>query len=86
MLMSMFSFMDAFYAESMGRKLPFAATNTPKHSSSTETLKTNECHQNSSSSSSSSSSSVKKPPELRIRSRFALEFDGVKCFETIVPY
>ncbi|KAF5795484.1 hypothetical protein HanXRQr2_Chr08g0340191 [Helianthus annuus] len=73
----------------MGRKLPFAATNTnntPKHSSSTETLKTNECHQNSSSSSSSSSSGVKKPPELRIRPRFAPEFDGVNCFETIVPY
>ncbi|KAJ0547022.1 hypothetical protein HanIR_Chr08g0367411 [Helianthus annuus] len=86
MLMSMFSFIDAFCAESLGRKHPFTATNTPKHSSSTETLKTNECHENSSSSSSSSSSGVKKQPELRIRPRFAPEFDGVNCFETIVPY
>ncbi|KAK9063125.1 hypothetical protein SSX86_016995 [Deinandra increscens subsp. villosa] len=81
MLMSIFSSIDAFCAESMRRKLPIT---TSKHSSPTETPKTEEDHR--SNQLPSSSSSVKKPPEREIGPRFAPEFDGVNCFETIVPY
>lgn len=87
MLMSIFSSIDALCAESLGRKIFLTNNNNlniPKHSSSTEAVKTDDEHHNRSP---SSSPDVKKSSKLQIIwPRFAPELDGLNCFETIVPY
>ncbi|KAL7590440.1 hypothetical protein Lser_V15G35782 [Lactuca serriola] len=73
MLMSIFSSIDAFCAESIGQKLP--VTNTQKDSK--------DGHLNPP----TPSPDIKKnSPKLQISPRFAPELDGVYCFETILPY
>ncbi|KAL8192272.1 hypothetical protein R6Q57_027939 [Mikania cordata] len=77
--MSIFCSIHAFCVESIRLKLP-GTVNTLKHSSPAETLSSNDDH-------SKSSTDVKKPrTKMEIRPRFAPEFDGINCFETIVPY
>ncbi|PWA97134.1 hypothetical protein CTI12_AA032250 [Artemisia annua] len=87
MLMSIFSSIDAFCAESLSRqKLHFSNSNsTAKQSLSTENTKTNDAD-HSPPKHLHSSPEVKKPSKPQFRPRFALELDGVNCFETIVPY
>ncbi|KAL8236016.1 hypothetical protein R6Q59_017097 [Mikania micrantha] len=77
--MSMFCSIHAFCVGSIRLKLP-GTVNTLKHSSPAETPSSNDDHR-------TSSTGVKNPrTEMEIRPRFAPEFDGINCFETIVPY
>nr|XP_043614104.1 uncharacterized protein LOC122586058 [Erigeron canadensis] len=95
MLMSIFSSIDAFCAESIGRKLHVTNANINKieqnPSSSLDNViikaEDGESSKQSPSSSSSTSQNVKKPTsKMKICPRFAPELDGINCFETIVPY
>ncbi|GJZ63626.1 hypothetical protein Tco_0620047 [Tanacetum coccineum] len=87
MLMSIFTSIDAFCAESITRhKLHFSnAQNSAKQSLSTENVKTNDADR-SPSQTPSPSPDNKKPSRPQFRPRFAPELDGVNCFETIVPF
>ncbi|KAI3735469.1 hypothetical protein L6452_14968 [Arctium lappa] len=75
---------DALCSESTGRKRLVTNTNI-KDSSPTESVKIKDSHHHHPSSS-PPSADIKKPSKLQMRPRFAPEFDGVYCFETIVPY
>ncbi|KZV40947.1 hypothetical protein F511_05192 [Dorcoceras hygrometricum] len=80
MLMSIFSSFDVLCAESFGQKVsvsngqilqkPAAKVDDSKSSKEVDR----------------SPKVVKKKPEVARRPRFAPEFDGVHCFETILPY
>lgn len=94
MFMSMFSTFDAFSAESLGHKASFSWP-------SVAGLKKEATVSGSSSPSSGSQGATAsdignkgkdgiKKPEVnqrpRRQPRFAVELDGVHCFETIIPY
>ena len=100
MLTSIFSSFDALYAElSYGQKLGFSLDSLKDSNSK---AKVEEVSSFTAAASSSSVESIQKkkrstptPPsqpgrEKRtqppMRPRFAPEFDGIHCFETIVPY
>ncbi|XP_055827044.1 uncharacterized protein LOC129895357 [Solanum dulcamara] len=97
MMMSIFSSFDALSAELFGQKLSFskASSTETKQQQGIGTLVSD--HKAVASPLSTSSTGVLKkageatPPsssrqQQQKRQRFALEFDGVHCFETIVPY
>ncbi|KAI3517773.1 hypothetical protein L1887_16992 [Cichorium endivia] len=75
MFMSIFSSIDAFCAESIGRKLPDTNTNINTQKDSKDGRHNP-----------STSRDINNSPKLQIRPRFAPELDGVNCFETILPY
>lgn len=90
--MSMFSSFDALGAESFGQKVSFSwASGTLKkdvkqqQGSEQKTPATNGGGKDGTSSL-PSTPNAKKPQESRRRPRFAVELDGVHCFETIIPY
>ncbi|KAF3634095.1 hypothetical protein P3S67_006902 [Capsicum chacoense] len=100
MMMSIFSSFDALSAELFGQKLSLSRppiTDT-KQQQGVGTVAASD-HKNVASPPTTSSSTgglIKKngevpPPsssrqQQQKRQRFALEFDGVNCFETIIPY
>ncbi|ESR59246.1 hypothetical protein CICLE_v10017302mg [Citrus x clementina] len=94
-MMSVFSSFDAFFAESYGQKLKFSKSkDNGKNNNNVvndRIMKKNE--------DSGRSTSTPRPPTANDANmmtqqkqtktklpRFALELDGVNCFETIVPY
>ncbi|EEF37954.1 conserved hypothetical protein [Ricinus communis] len=92
MMMSMFSSFDALCAESSGQKLKFsvgsaiqdgnkatAPANSMKKKSGTDGERSVSPPEN-------VKGSSQPPQQERRRPRFAPEFDGVHCFETILPY
>ncbi|KAK4734783.1 hypothetical protein R3W88_009044 [Solanum pinnatisectum] len=98
MMMSIFSSFDALSAELFGQKLSFSkpSSTDTKQQGVVGTLVSD--HKALASPPSNSSTTLLKktgqaspPPSSRQqqqqkRQRFALEFDGVHCFETIIPY
>lgn len=94
MIMSMFSSFDALFLESFGQKVgfswPLVSTKDDRTSLSLLENKEKSC-----SNSSADKLNVKKIPENQevqqksrktTSTRFALELDGVHCFESIIPY
>ncbi|KAL4574722.1 hypothetical protein LXL04_021558 [Taraxacum kok-saghyz] len=77
MFMSIFTSIDAFCAESIGRNK--VSVNDTNISSTQKDPK--DGHRNP-----PPSPDVQSSPKLQIRPRFAPELDGVYCFETILPY
>lgn len=94
-MMSIFSSFDAFCAESYGQKLKFSK---PKDDGNNNNVSDRIKKKNQDSGRSTSTSTSMPPPandvnkitqqkqNTRKTPRFALELDGVNCFETIVPY
>ncbi|TMW92908.1 uncharacterized protein LOC107013844 [Solanum pennellii] len=89
MMMSIFSSFDALSAELFGQKLSFS-----KPSSEQQGVGTLVSDQKTAATSSTGvlkkAGEASPPPSSRQqqqqkRQRFALEFDGVHCFETIIP-
>ncbi|KAJ9552919.1 hypothetical protein OSB04_016964 [Centaurea solstitialis] len=84
MLMSILSPFDALCSESNGwKKLP---VNIKSQKQDDHVSIKDSHHHQSPSSSSSPPADIKKPSKPQMKPRFAPEFDGVFCFETIVPY
>lgn len=101
MLMSLFSSFDALCAESFGQKVSLAwAPRAKKQQEFPPAVVVSELKaidggnkgKEGSSSTLPSSRDVKKPQDhdhlqqKKRRPRFAVELDGVHCFETIIPY
>ncbi|KDP32656.1 hypothetical protein JCGZ_14776 [Jatropha curcas] len=90
MMMSIFSSFDALGAEFYGQKLEYPANQETKPN--TESIKKSRTEGKSLPLSPESKKGSAPPPPLphlqqeRGRPRFALELDGVHCFETILPY
>ncbi|XP_049394002.1 uncharacterized protein LOC125858295 [Solanum stenotomum] len=94
MMMSIFSSFDALSAELFGQKLSFSKpSSTDTKQQGVGTLVSDQ--KTAASPPATSSTGILKkageaspPPSSRQqkRQRFALEFDGVHCFETIIPY
>lgn len=92
-MMSIFSSFDAFCAESYGQKLKFSK---PKDDGNNNNVSDHIKKKNQDSGRSTSTSmpppandvnKIKQQKQnTRKTPRFALELDGVNCFETIVPY
>ncbi|OMO97786.1 hypothetical protein COLO4_14365 [Corchorus olitorius] len=83
MMMSMFSSFEALFADSIGRKMYFT---TPTDQPKADKVSSVEVNKKDTDKNSSPPANVKKPPQQqRLRPRFALELDGVHCFETILP-
>ena len=84
MMMSMFSSLDALFAESFGQRVGFSWS---KDARSSSLLSENKGHLN------NKLTENKKLPENQeavrrnktMSTRFAPELDGLHCFETIVP-
>ncbi|EYU45312.1 hypothetical protein ABFS82_06G015600 [Erythranthe guttata] len=91
MWMSMFSSFEAFGAESLSQRValsrsPASASNNMKQEPAAAAVKIDDLKKGEEV---NSSSPPPKKPENRqmIRApRFAPEFDGIYCFETIIPY
>ncbi|KAL7106807.1 hypothetical protein ACP275_06G015900 [Erythranthe tilingii] len=95
MWMSMFSSFEAFGAESLGQRVTLSrapapasasASNNKKQEPAPAAVKIDDLKKGDEV---NSSSPPPKKPENRqmIRApRFAPEFDGIYCFETIIPY
>ncbi|KAK9220902.1 hypothetical protein WN944_009326 [Citrus x changshan-huyou] len=94
--MSIFSSFDAFFPESYGQKLKFSK---PKDSGNNDNNNVVNDRIKKKNEDSSRSTSTPRSPTANDanmmtqqkqtktkRPRFALELDGVNCFETIVPY
>lgn len=88
MLMSMFSTFDAFSAESLGHKVSFSGFK--KEAKVPESSSPSSGPQGANDVGNKSKDGIKKPqvnpPHPRRQPRFAVELDGVHCFETIIPY
>lgn len=96
-MMSLFSSFDALCGEIYGYKFKFSAPpkvdSSSASSSVVQTVKNNgennsksiTQNQNSNSNSCSAPAHVRQEQKKRMP-RFAPEFDGVNCFETIIPY
>lgn len=79
MFTSIFSPFDVFCAESIGQKVSASNTRILQKSSAKIDDRKSVVEAN-------PSPQVPKKPEVARRPRFAPEFDGVHCFETILPY
>ncbi|KAJ9552918.1 hypothetical protein OSB04_016963 [Centaurea solstitialis] len=97
MLMSIFSPFDALCSESAStgwkkKLLVTADPNIKTQKQDVDYLNIKDTHHQSQSQSPSPSrfpsppADVKKPSKPQTKPRFAPEFDGVFCFETIIPY
>ncbi|KAH0762187.1 hypothetical protein KY290_018260 [Solanum tuberosum] len=92
MMMSIFSSFDALSAELFGQKLSFSKpSSTDTKQQGVGTLVSDQ--KTAASPPATSSTGILKktgeaspPQQQQKRQRFALEFDGVHCFETIIPY
>ncbi|KAL0299750.1 UNVERIFIED_CONTAM: hypothetical protein Sradi_6634800 [Sesamum radiatum] len=86
MSMSIFTSFDALSAEFFGQKVYLAPSNTNKPTAAAAATKVDDLKKGTEVK--SSSEPVKTPEDRRrIRApRFAVELDGVHCFETILPY
>ncbi|KVI04296.1 hypothetical protein Ccrd_017393 [Cynara cardunculus var. scolymus] len=80
MFIPIFTPFDALCCEFIARKLLVSNTSI-KTQEVSECMKINESHDHP-----SPSADIKKPSKLQMKPRFAPEFDGVYCFETILPY
>ncbi|KAL7146058.1 hypothetical protein ABFS83_06G015900 [Erythranthe nasuta] len=93
MWMSMFSSFEAFGAESLSQRVALSrspasasASNNMKQEPTAAAVKIDDLKKGEKV---NSSSTPPKKPENRQRiraPRFAPEFDGIYCFETIIPY
>ncbi|KAK2664398.1 hypothetical protein Ddye_002972 [Dipteronia dyeriana] len=85
---SMFSSFDAFSAELMGQKVrvSFAPTTTCSSTSATATQKNNLQSQESTKDVAINNKNKKPSTSSSSKPRFALELDGLNCFETLVYY
>ncbi|PHU23525.1 hypothetical protein BC332_08632 [Capsicum chinense] len=100
MIVSIFSSFDALFAELFGQKLNFSKAYNNTHETKQQLVAPlvadRQAVVSSSSTCTSSGDLIKKareasPPssarqQQHKRQRFAPEFDGVHCFETIIPY
>lgn len=92
-MMSLFSSFDALFAESLGYKFKLSMFPNRKPDSSSSSFsavrsvkKDGEDNSKTDSSSNRNGNSSSSSPPSQRRPRFAPEFDGVHCFETIIPY
>ncbi|KAK9724907.1 hypothetical protein RND81_05G107400 [Saponaria officinalis] len=88
-MMSLFSSFDALCAESTGWKsfnfsTAAAAPAAPSTAAREEHASTTECNKQVQNKVNEEKKAVKKV--ITRNPRFALEFDGLHCFETILPY
>lgn len=98
MLMSLFSSFDAFNAESLGQKVSFSwpsvvglkkEAKVPGSPSPSSGSQVSDQGARTSDAGNKGKDGTKKPDvnrHPRRNPRFAVELDGVHCFETIIPY
>ncbi|KAK3228175.1 hypothetical protein Dsin_008037 [Dipteronia sinensis] len=84
---SIFSSFDAFSAELMGQKVRFSLAPTTTCSGTSATQKNNNLQSQESTKDVAINNKNKKPStSSSTKPRFALELDGLNCFETLVYY
>lgn len=86
MMMSMFSSLDALFAESFGQKVGFSWPKEVRNSSSlSENKDINNVNENKKMPENQEVMMQRRRKTTIASTRFAPELDGLHCFETIVP-